>query len=102
MHPLPSNGVLTPVRFSSRDRFSWFRFCALLKSTDKATGLLRLKKLSYVQLGAPTKAIADLQALLLKAVGLSNVSDIKFQTALEWLQMDEDETEKFMDQARGR
>ena len=55
-----------------------------------------------MQLGAPTKAIADLEALLLKAVGLRNVSDIKFQTALEWLQMDEDETEKFMDQARGR
>ena len=36
-----------------------------------------------MQLGTPTKAIADLEALLIKELGLSNVSDIKFQTALE-------------------
>ena len=55
-----------------------------------------------MQLGAPTKAIADLEALLIKAMGLSDVADMKFLTALEWLQVDEDETEKFMDRAWGR
>lgn len=84
------------------DRFSWFGFCALLRSRDKATGLLPLKELPQVQLGAPTKAIADLEALLIKAMGLSNVADMKFQTALEWLQVDEDETEKFLERARER
>ena len=99
---MPSNGAMIPFRSSSRDRFSWFGFCALLKSRDKATGLLPLKELPQVQLGAPTKAIADLEALLIKAMGLSDVADMKFLTALEWLQVDEDETEKFMDRAWGR
>ena len=84
------------------DRFSWFGFCALLKSRDKATGMLPLRKLPQVQLGKPTEAIADLEALLIKAMGLSNLADMKFQTALEWLQVDEDETAKFMDRARDR
>ena len=64
--------------------------------------MLTLKKLPQVQLGTPTKAIADIEALLIKGLGLSNVSDIKFQTALEWLQVDEDETANFMHRARGR
>lgn len=93
---------MIPFRSSSRDRFSWFGFCALLKSRDKATGLLPLNQLPQVQLGASTKAIADLEALLIKAMGLSDVSHMKFLTALEWLQVDEDETERFMDRARVR
>ena len=84
------------------DRFSWFGFCALLKSRDKATGLLPLKELPQVQLGTPTKAIADLEALLIKAMGLSNVADMKFQTALEWLQVDEEDSAKFLQRAQER
>ena len=71
-------------------------------SRDKATGLLPLNELLQVQMGTPTKAIADLEALLIKAMGLSDASHIKFLTALEWLQIDEDETETFMDRARAR
>jgi hypothetical protein len=37
---------------------------------------------------------------LIKAMGLSNVADMKFQTALEWLQVDEDDAAKFLERAR--
>jgi len=80
------------------DRFSWFGFCALLKKRDK-DGLLPLKALPQVQLGAPEKAIADLEALLIKAMGLSNVADMKFQSAHEWTQVEEGEVEKFLEKA---
>ena len=84
------------------DRFSWFGFCALLRSRDKVTGLLPLKALPQYQLGEPTKAIADLEALLIKAMGLSNVADMKFQSAYEWTQVEEEDVPTFLERARGR
>ena len=84
------------------DRFSWFGFRALLKTRDKTTGLLTLRKLPQVQFGTPTKAIADLEALLIKAMGLSNVADMKFQRALEWTQVEEDDVPKFLQRAQER
>ena len=83
------------------DRFSWFGFCSLLKKKDK-DGLLPLKALPQVQLGAPEKAIADLEALLIKAMGLSNLADMKFQSAQEWAQVQDEEVQKFLGRAQGR
>lgn len=77
------------------DRFSWFGFCSHLKP-DRKTGLCPLKALPELSLGAPSKAIADLEALLIKSMGLSNVSDMKFQSAREWLQVQSHEVEHYV------
>jgi len=77
------------------DRFSWFGFCSALKP-KKDTGLCPLKPLADLSLGEPTKAIADREALLIKSMGLSNIADMKFQKASEWLQVESHEVEHYI------
>jgi hypothetical protein len=68
------------------DRFSWFGFGAVLKA-DAQTGISEIRDMPQVQLGEPTTAIADLEALLIKAMGLSNIKNMKFNRAKEWTQI---------------
>ena len=68
------------------DRFSWFGFCGHLKP-EKATGLCPIKQLPKMSLGSADQVIADLEALLIKSMGLRNVIGMKFQNADEWTQV---------------
>lgn len=78
------------------DRFSWFGFRATL-SPSKDDGLFRLKKLANLSTGSPAQAIADMEALLIKAMGPSNISNMKFQKADEWTQIELGEMGRYLD-----
>ena len=77
------------------DRFSWFGFRGLLKPAV-STGIRPLKPLPTVSLGAPTDAIADMEALLIKAMGPRNKQQMNFRKAKQWLQVDEDEVDEYL------
>jgi hypothetical protein len=77
-------------------RFSWFGFRSVLKQTD-ADGLCRLRELATVSVGNPNNAIGDMEALLIKAMGLRNKADMKFQAARDWKQVKRDEVTKYLD-----
>lgn len=83
------------------DRFSWFGFRAT-KAKDRKTGLCPLRELAQVSLGSAQQAIADMEALLIKAIGPANVANMNFQKATHWQQIQNHETEQFMAKSRGK
>jgi len=76
------------------DRFSWFGFCAVLKGKNDE-GLCNVKDMAELSLGTSAKAIGDIEALLIKAMGLSNVADMNFSSAKEWIQVQSHEVERY-------
>ena len=78
------------------DRFSWFGFCDLLRA-DRTTGIRPLKALPQVQLGTPANAIGDIEALLIKAMGLKNIKQMNFHRAQEWTQVLEKDASRLLD-----
>lgn len=78
------------------DRFSWFGFCAVLKGKDN-DGLCKLAKMAQIAVGNPTSVITDVEALLIRAMGLQpNAAQPKFENAEEWKQIKALEHEHFM------
>lgn len=92
---------LTDKHAGMWDRFSWFGFCATLKAR-KANGLCPLKPLADLSVGSPSDAIADMEALLIKAVGPVNTANMKFKRASEWIQVERDETVHFLQKVQVR
>jgi hypothetical protein len=79
------------------DRFSWFGFRPLL--SEKASS-------GITQLGDPqtdvsentSTTIGDLEALLIRAIGPKrNTAQMKFEFAEKWIQIDYDDSEKYLD-----
>jgi hypothetical protein len=67
-------------------RFSWFGFRQVMK--PEKTGPCRLKELPKLSLGSPDDAIADMEALLIKALGLANnLNQMNFKSAEQWTQV---------------
>jgi hypothetical protein len=77
------------------DRFSWFGFCKVLKGGD-TNGIRKLTKLSKLSLGPSDSAIGDIEALLIKAMGLSNIAQMNFASAEEWIQVESHETKHYL------
>ena len=75
------------------DRFSWFGFRAVLEG--KENGFCRLKEMAKIAIGSPSSVITDVEALLIRAMGLSNINQMRFTEADEWKQVNLDEIEKF-------
>jgi len=77
-------------------RFSWFGFRRVLGKKDK----LGINILATLAKGQGTKSAAvirDVEALLIKAMGLpNNIAETKFHSANEWLQIKEHETESLI------
>ena len=78
------------------DRFSWFGFQIVLKNRDEK-GLCELKGLAKNGIGKPIAMIADVEALLIKAMGLNNVRQMRFSDAREWKQIKLLEVDQYMD-----
>jgi hypothetical protein len=68
------------------DRFSWFGFRAVLTNTD-GQGLCKLRKMAQTTIGSPEDVITDVEALLIRAMGLSNINQMNFTSADEWRQV---------------
>ena len=81
------------------DRFSWFGFCSILKRTD-ADGLCCLRSMANVAIGRPDAVITDVEALLIRAMGLRNINQNNFSTAKEWTQVKLFEAEDFLARVR--
>jgi hypothetical protein len=83
------------------DRFSWFGFCAVLGGRDEHG--LQLLKLRAERMGTSSDAIADIETLLIKALGTKpNLHKGRFRAGLEWKQVLADEREALLDKAAGR
>ncbi|MEX0957689.1 MAG: GIY-YIG nuclease family protein [Burkholderiales bacterium] len=78
------------------DRFSWFGFCSVLTSQDHV-GLCKLKNMAVNVVGNPSAVITDVEALLIRAMGLRNINQTKFTAAEEWTQVKAHETKHYMD-----
>ncbi len=77
------------------DRFSWFGFRPVLKRTGPG-GLRALKDLAEMSTNDPHAVIGDMEALLIRAMGLNNKAQMKFADAREWTQIYLDQYEKFL------
>jgi len=70
------------------DRFSWFGFRRILTSRDSSTGLVRLAATKSTATGELNDVIADMEALLIRALGCSdNYNQMKFPRGDEWEQV---------------
>ena len=76
------------------DRFSWFGFCAVLSGKDE-NGFCNLRGMAEAVVGDPKSVITDVEALLIRAMGLSNIRQMNFVEAKEWTQVKLDEVEKY-------
>lgn len=77
------------------DRFSWFGFRSVLKGVD-SNGICQLKELAANGFGSHRQIIGDIEALLIRAMGLSNVAQMNFVAADEWVQVKIDETSHYL------
>jgi hypothetical protein len=77
------------------DRFSWFGFCETLEQRDHE-GFRCLDRLPVLSLGQPAKMIGDIEALLIRAMGLRNRADMKFASEQRWEQVRRDEVNHFV------
>lgn len=71
---------------SQWDRFSWFSFGKVLKSKD-SEGLQNFGEVPSFKLTQPGSMIGDIEALLIKAMALRNVANMKFARAELWHQV---------------
>lgn len=78
------------------DRFSWFGFRTVLIGKDDH-GLCKLKHMAEYAVSDPKAVITDVEALLIRAMGLQNINQMAFTGAEEWKQVKIDEAERFMD-----
>ena len=81
------------------DRFSWFGFCDH-GEPDAESGICPIGPLPQITMGPPEQAIADIEALLIKSMGLSNLADMKFNLARKWFQIDSHETSYYVAKVR--
>jgi len=78
------------------DRFCWFGFRQVNSGCDY-DGFCTLRKLAEVSFGSPSTMIGDIEALLIKAMGLRNKMDMNFAGADEWEQVKRLEVDHYRD-----
>lgn len=77
-------------------RFSWFGFRIVLNRKDDY-GLCELRELAQSTISNPELVIKDVEALLIRAMGLSNINQMSFYDADEWEQIERHEVEYYFD-----
>ena len=78
------------------DRFSWFGFRQVLLGKDDEN-ICNLKELAGVAVGEPSTVIRDVEALLIRAMGLSNIAQMQFAEAEEWYQVKAHEMKSYLE-----
>jgi hypothetical protein len=68
------------------DRFSWFGFKPVFRGKD-GLGVQKLGSMAETKAVSPRRVIGDVEALLIRAMALENVSQMKFATADQWKQI---------------
>lgn len=87
---------LTDEHADEWDRFSWFGFRKVLMRLGD-DGICELGEMASVALTNPEYVIGDVEALLIRAMGLANIRQMSFHLADEWTQIKLLETDKYMD-----
>ncbi len=77
------------------NRFSWFGFRSVLTGTDE-NGFCRLKEMGEHGAGSRECVITDVEALLIRAMGVSNINQMNFTDAEEWYQIELHEIETYL------
>ena len=77
------------------DRFSWFSFQRVLAKRDSKK-LQTFSTLPGVRLSDPQMAMKDIEALLIKAMALSNFAQMNFANAGEWTQVKRSERDGYL------
>jgi hypothetical protein len=77
------------------DRFSWFGFCKVLNGMDDYP-FHNLGAMANVKITNVSEVIKDVEALLIRAMGLTNLRKEDFTDAEEWYQVQIDETETYL------
>jgi hypothetical protein len=78
------------------DRFSWFGFRKVLLRRD-SNGICELARMAEMAGGSPDAVITDVEALLIRAMGLSNnINQMRFTAADEWTQIKSHELEHYL------
>lgn len=83
------------------DRFSWFGFRQVLVGRDEHC-ICNLRELAGVAVGEPSTVIRDVEALLIRAMGLSNIAQTQFFEAEEWIQVKAHETEHYLEKVASK
>lgn len=84
------------------NRFSWFGFRPVLTSINDR-GLNRLKEPRQKTRGTTPQAIAELEALLIRALGLeNNYAKMRFPDAGAWKQVRLDDAETYLERVARR
>lgn len=86
---------LTDQHAGSWDRFSWFGFRRVLEAAED--GIHRLAKIAKVVPGNPSSVITDVEALLIRSMGLRNINQTNFVQAEEWTQVKAHETGDYIE-----
>jgi hypothetical protein len=81
------------------DRFSWFSFGRVLGKRD-ANGLRCFAELPTKQALDTESAIGDIEAILIRAMALQNLSKMKFAQAERWEQVRKTEIEHYWNKVR--
>ena len=81
------------------NRFSWFGFRRVLGGADEH-GFKNLANVPEAQNVAPATVIRDIEAVLIKAMGLSNINKMNIGRAKEWKQIRSTEEKSYMDRLR--
>jgi hypothetical protein len=79
------------------NQFSWFGFCAVKKTGKDNFGLCRLRPMAQAAIGSPESVISDVEALLIRAMGLSNIRQMNFTVADEWYRVKAHEIQQYLD-----
>ena len=79
------------------NRFSWFGFRPVLETRD-SLGMNKLREPKQKTRGTTPQAIAELEALLIRALGLeNNYAKMRFPGAGAWKQVRLDDVETYLD-----
>lgn len=89
---------LTDGHANQWDRFSWFGFRTVLIGKN-GDGLRKLREMAEIAVGSPNSVITDVEALLIRAMGLHNIAQPNFNNADQWEQVKAHEAEHFMSRA---
>ena len=81
------------------DRFSWFGFRQVLTRPGEL-GLLPLKKMAANTMENPGDVIAEMEAILIRAMALSNKADMRFKRGEPWTQVHLDEVDRYFDKVQ--
>ncbi len=84
---------LDDKHFDKWDRFSWFGFQHVVPPANN--GMSLLADMIDAEKIATNSVITDVEALLIRAMGLRNINQMNFSNADEWVQVKLDELIKY-------